>query len=57
MRKIFVVLSLLLLSVMLVLASRQITFADFGADFITNIGNFSHQAVELFERFRRGAAL
>ena len=49
--------NLLLLSVMLVLASRQITFADFGADFITNIGNFSHQAVELFERFRRGAAL
>jgi hypothetical protein len=49
--------NLLLLSVMLVLASRQITFADFGADFLTNVTNFSHRIVEMFERFRHGANL
>lgn len=48
-------LNLLLLSVMLVLASKQITFASFGADFVANIGNFSHWLVDLFERFSRGA--
>jgi len=47
--------NLLLLSVMLILAARQMTFADFGADLITNIVNFSHRAVDLFERFNRGA--
>ena len=47
--------NLMLLSVMLVLASRQTTFAAFGADFIANIGDFSHRAVDLFERFSRGA--
>jgi hypothetical protein len=47
--------NLLLLSVMLVLASPEITFADFGADLLTNLGNFSQWVVELFERFRRGA--
>jgi hypothetical protein len=47
--------NLILLSVMLVLASRQITFRDFGADFLINASNFSHQVVELFENFRRDA--
>jgi drug/metabolite transporter superfamily protein YnfA len=47
--------NLILLSVMLVLASRQITFADFGADFLTNVSNFSHRIFEMFERFRHGA--
>jgi hypothetical protein len=47
--------NLILLSIMLVLASRQITFADFGADFLTNISNFSHRAIDLFEQFRHGA--
>jgi hypothetical protein len=49
--------NLILLSVMLVLASRQITFADFGADFLTNVTNFSHRIVEMFGRFRHGANL
>ena len=48
--------NLALLSVMLVIASPQIRFADFGADFVTNISNFAHQALELFERFRRGGS-
>ena len=47
--------NLILLSVMLVLAARQITFVDLGADLVTNITNFSHQVVDLFERFSRGA--
>jgi hypothetical protein len=47
--------NLILLSIMLVLASRQITFADFGADLLTNISNFSHRAIDLFEQFRHGA--
>lgn len=42
--------NLLLLSVMLVLASRQITFANFGGDLLVNIANFSHWIVELFTR-------
>jgi hypothetical protein len=33
--------NLLLLSVMLILASRQITFESFGADLLTNLGNFT----------------
>jgi len=48
-------LNLLLLSVMLVLASKRITFASFGADFVANIGSFSHWIIDLFERFSRGA--
>src|ERR1700720_3189666 len=48
-------LNLILLSVMLVLASKQITFASFGADLLTNVGNFSHWAVDLFDRFAHGA--
>jgi hypothetical protein len=47
--------NLILLSVMLVLASPQITFAGFGADLLMNIGNFSHWVVDLFDRFTRGA--
>jgi hypothetical protein len=47
--------NLILLSVMLVLASRQITFADFGTDLLANISNFSHDVVDLFERFHHGA--
>jgi hypothetical protein len=47
--------NLFLLSVMLVLASSQITFATFGADLATNIGNFSHWIVDLIERLSRGA--
>jgi hypothetical protein len=40
---------------MLVLASKQITFASFGADLVTNVGNFSHWVVDLFDRFAQGA--
>ena len=46
---------LILLSVMLVLASKQITFASFGDDLLTNVGNFSHWVVDLFDRFAHGA--
>jgi hypothetical protein len=45
--------NLLLLSVMLVLASPEITFADFGADLLTNLGNFAQWVVDLFERVAR----
>jgi hypothetical protein len=47
--------NLLLLIVMLVVASPQITFAGFGADILTNVGAFSHWVVELFQKFERGA--
>jgi hypothetical protein len=47
--------NLLLLSVMLILASPQITFASFGADLATNIGNFSDWMVDRFWEFIRGA--
>jgi hypothetical protein len=47
--------NLLLLVVMLVVASPQITFAGFGADMVTNIGAFSHWVVSLFDEFSRGA--
>jgi hypothetical protein len=43
--------NLLLLSVMLVLASPQITFASFGADLLTNLSNFSNWLVDLFQEF------
>jgi hypothetical protein len=42
--------NVLLLSLMLVLASPQITFASFGGDLLTNIANFSHWIVDLFTR-------
>lgn len=47
--------NVLLLSALLIVASPQITFASFGADLLTNIGNFSRWLVDLFERFSRGA--
>jgi hypothetical protein len=43
--------NLLLLSVMLVLASPQISFAAFGADVLTNLSNFSQWIVELTDHF------
>jgi hypothetical protein len=42
--------NLLLLSVMLVLASPEITFADFGADLLANLSNFAQWVVDLFDR-------
>jgi hypothetical protein len=42
--------NLLLLSVMLILASPQITFAAFGADLLMNISNFSQWIIDLFGR-------
>src|SRR5437667_1856485 len=47
--------NLLLLSVMLVLASPQITFASFSTDLLTNISNFTERIVDLGERISRGA--
>jgi hypothetical protein len=46
--------NLFLLSAMLILASPQITFATFGADLLTNFGNFVQWIVELFDRVRSG---
>jgi hypothetical protein len=47
--------NLLLLSVLLVLASPQITFVAFGADLLTNISNFAQWIIDLGERISRGA--
>lgn len=47
--------NLLLLSVMLVAASPQITFADFGAEIAENISIFSNWLGMLADRFSRGA--
>jgi len=47
--------NLLLLTVLLVVAAPQITFADFGSDMLTNIGRFSRWMVDLFDEFSRGA--
>src|SRR5881392_1246876 len=47
--------NLLLLSVMLVLAARQVTFRALAADLLTNTSNFSHWVVDLLERYSRGA--
>ena len=41
--------NLLLLSVMLVLASPQITFASVSTDLLANLGNFARWIVNLFE--------
>lgn len=43
--------NLLLLSVMLILASRQITFESFGADLLTNLGSFVQWVVDSFHSF------
>jgi hypothetical protein len=45
--------NLALLSVMLVLASLQITFASFGADLLVNFGNFAQWVLDLLEDTRR----
>jgi hypothetical protein len=47
--------NLMLLSVMLVLAARQVTFFGLGMDLLTNISDFSHWIVYLYDRFSRGA--
>jgi hypothetical protein len=47
--------NLLLLIVMLIVASPQITFASFGNDMVINIGRFSQWLVNLFDEFRKGA--
>ena len=49
--------NLLLLSVMLILASSQISFAGFGADLLANLGNFSTWLVDLFQQFARHYSL
>jgi hypothetical protein len=41
--------------VLLVVASRQITFVAFGADLLTNISNFAQWIVDLGQRFNPGA--
>jgi len=48
--------NLLLLSMLLVLASPQITFAAFGADLLANISNFAQWIVDLGQRFDPGAS-
>jgi hypothetical protein len=44
--------NLLLLSVMLILASPQITFASFGADLLMNLGNFAQWIMEVLAQLR-----
>jgi hypothetical protein len=44
--------NLALLSVMLILASPQITFASFGADLVMNFGNFAQWSIELLAHFK-----
>jgi hypothetical protein len=39
--------NLLLLSIMLVVASAEITFADFGRDLLANVGDFAHWVARL----------
>jgi hypothetical protein len=45
--------NLVLLSVMLILASRRITFESFGTDLLTNLGNFVNWVIQLFHDFAR----
>jgi hypothetical protein len=47
--------NLLLLSVMLIVASPQITFAGFGADLLTNLSNFAQWVIDLGDRLAQGA--
>jgi hypothetical protein len=47
--------NLLLLSVLLVIASPQITFVSFGADLVENLRGFSERIGELMNQFMRGA--
>src|SRR5205814_8580366 len=44
--------NLLLLSAMLILASRQITFESFGADLLTNLGSFVTWIMDMFAQLR-----
>jgi hypothetical protein len=44
--------NLLLLSVMLILASREITFQTFGTDLLVNLGNFVTWVAEVFAQLR-----
>jgi len=44
--------NLSLLSVMLILASRQITFESFGTDLLANLGNFVTWIMEVFAQLR-----
>jgi hypothetical protein len=44
--------NLLLLSVMLILVSQQITFESFGTDLLTNLGNFTQWMMELVAQLR-----
>ncbi len=44
--------NLFLLSTMLIVASPQITFASFGGDLVTNLGNFAQWLMQLFAQLR-----
>ena len=44
--------NLVLLSVMLILASGRITFENFSADLLTNLGNFVTWGMELIAQLR-----
>jgi hypothetical protein len=46
--------NLALLSVLLIIASPQITFASFGADLVANLRSFSEHAGGLLNQFTRG---
>src|SRR5438132_258618 len=48
------VMNLLLLSILLVIASPQITFASFGADLVENLRSFSEWVGGLMNHFTRG---
>jgi hypothetical protein len=43
--------NVLLLSVMLILASPQITFSGFGASLLINLSNFSNWLIDIFQKF------
>jgi hypothetical protein len=47
--------NLLLLTVMLIVASPQITFLDFGRNIVANVADFAHWLVGLADRFSQGA--
>jgi hypothetical protein len=47
--------NLVLLCVMLIIASRHITFASFGGDVLVNLGHFSQWVGDLADKFVQGA--
>src|SRR5437660_10384155 len=51
------VMSLLLLIVLLVIGSRQLTFVSFGADLVANLRSFSEWVGELLNQFPRGHSM